>query len=188
MSGADSAAPQPPQEVIAYYGRGLQEQRLDQDKGRLERWRTEELLARYLPPPPAVVLDVGGGTGHYAAWLARRGYTVHLTDPVTLHLEQARDRSAAQSDAPLASVTQGDASRLEWGSNQVDAVLLLGPLYHLTARQERLDALREAWRVLKPRGTLIAVVISRFASTLDGLISHLFDDPRYAPIALAGRH
>jgi SAM-dependent methyltransferase len=65
----------------------------------------------------------------------------------------------------------------------VDAVLLLGPLYHLIAREERLDCLREAWRVLRPGGTLIAVAISRFASTLDGLVNHLFADARYAPIA-----
>jgi ubiquinone/menaquinone biosynthesis C-methylase UbiE len=183
MSGADALGPQPPAEVVAYYSRGLEEQRLVEGKGTLERWRTQELLVRYLPPSPSVVLDVGGGTGHYAAWLAQRGYIVHLIDPVVLHLEQARARSAAQPDAPLASVTHGDARRLDWGSGQVDAVLVLGPLYHLTTRQERLEALREAWRVLRPGGTLIAMVISRFASTLDGLVSHLFDDPRYAPVA-----
>src|SRR5438309_8288075 len=142
MSGADALGPQPPPEMVAYYGRGLEEQRLEEDKGKLERWRTQELLARYLPRPPAVVLDVGGGTGHYSVWLAQRGYTVHLIDPVPLHVEQARARSAAQCDAPLASITQGDARRLHWGAGQVDAVLLLGPLYHLTAREERLDCLR----------------------------------------------
>ena len=46
-----------------------------------ERFRTQELLLRYLPAPPAVVLDVGGGTGQYATWLAALGYTVHLVDP-----------------------------------------------------------------------------------------------------------
>jgi ubiquinone/menaquinone biosynthesis C-methylase UbiE len=183
MSGADASRPEPPPEVVAFYGRGLEEQRLDEGKGKLERWRTQELLARYLPPQPAVVLDVGGGTGHYSVWLAQRGYSVHLIDPVPLHVEQARARSAAQPDTPLASIAQGDARRLHWGAGQVDAVLLLGPLYHLTTREERLDCLREAWRVLRPGGTLIAVVISRFASTLDGLVNHLFADPRYAPIA-----
>jgi hypothetical protein len=67
------------------------------DVGRLERVRTEELIARFLPPAPATVLDVGGGPGAYAVWLARRGYAVHLVDPVELHVEQAREASARQA-------------------------------------------------------------------------------------------
>jgi ubiquinone/menaquinone biosynthesis C-methylase UbiE len=179
----DAERPQPPDEVLEYYALGLEDRRLAEGKGALERARTEELLARYLPLAPAVVLDVGGGTGHYAAWLAARGYTVHLVEPVPLHLELARARSAAQAHAPLASIVQGDARHLEWQPNTVDAVLLLGPLYHLITVADRLECLWEAWRVLRPEGRLIAVLISRFASTLDGLVSHLFEDPRFATIA-----
>src|SRR5437660_5084703 len=140
--------PQPPREVLEFYARGQENERLDREEGKLERCRTQELLLRYLPAPPVVVLDVGGGTGQYATWLAEHGYTVHLVDPVPLHLDQARARSAAQPQAPLASVSGGDARRLDWPSEHVDAVLLLGPLYHLTERSDRLRALNEAWRVL----------------------------------------
>src|SRR5690606_14383279 len=87
-----------------YYGRGLEQQRLSQGAGRVELARTLVLLERFLPPPPAVICDVGGGSGAYAAWLARRGYTVHLVDSVPLHVEQARAASAAQPLHPLASV------------------------------------------------------------------------------------
>ena len=179
----EAERPQPPDEVLEYYALGLEDRRLGEGKGPLERARTEELLARYLPPVPAVVLDVGGGTGHYALWLAARGFTVHLVEAVPLHLELAGARSAAQAHAPLASIVQGDARHLEWQPNTVDAVLLLGPLYHLITVADRLECLREAWRVLRPEGRLIAVLISRFASTLDGLVSHLFEDPRFASIA-----
>src|SRR5215471_19090605 len=179
----EAERPQPPDEVLEYYALGLEDRRLGEGKGPLERARTEELLARYLPPVPAVVLDVGGGTGHYALWLAARGFTVHLVEAVPLHLELAGARSAAQAHAPLASIVQGDARHLEWPPNAVDAVVLLGPLYHLTTATDRLDCLREAWRVLRPGGRLIAALISRFASTLDGLISHLFEDPHFASIA-----
>ncbi len=55
----------------------------------LERVRTQELLARFLPPPAATVLDVGGSTGVHADWLARRGYSVHLIDPVEEHVTVA---------------------------------------------------------------------------------------------------
>jgi ubiquinone/menaquinone biosynthesis C-methylase UbiE len=190
MSSGEGAGP--PEEVLAYYARGLEDRRLSEGKGWLERTRTEELLEQHLPPPPATVLDAGGGTGRYAAWLARRGYTVHLVDPVPLHLEQAAARSAEQPDAPLASISRGDARQLEQSEGEVDAVLLLGPLYHLTESADRMQCLREALRVLRPGGTVVAVVISRFASTLDGLVSHLFADPRYAEIAwqdlATGRH
>ena len=174
--------PQPPREVLEFYARGQENERLDREEGKLERCRTQELLLRYLPAPPVVVLDVGGGTGQYATWLAEHGYTVHLVDPVPLHLDQARARSAAQPQAPLASVSGGDARRLDWPSEHVDAVLLLGPLYHLTERSDRLRALNEAWRVLRPNGVVLVAAISRFASALDGLVSHFFTDPRYAPI------
>lgn len=69
----------------------------------------QELLLRGLPPPPAVILDVGGGSGVYAHWLAAQGYTVHLVDGVPLHVEQARQASATQGAFPLASAEVGDA-------------------------------------------------------------------------------
>jgi hypothetical protein len=82
-------------EVIAFYQRGDEAGRLE-SLGRLEFARTMELLERFLPPVPAVVLDVGGGAGGYALPLARRGYEVHLLDPIALHLEQALAEEAAQ--------------------------------------------------------------------------------------------
>jgi ubiquinone/menaquinone biosynthesis C-methylase UbiE len=97
------------EEVLGYYTRGLEEERLIHNaEGLLERVRTQELLGRFLPPPPDVVLDVGGGTGHYAVWRAERGYEVHLSDPVPLHIEQARRRSSAAT-RPVASISLGDA-------------------------------------------------------------------------------
>jgi SAM-dependent methyltransferase len=58
-------------------------------------------------------------------------------------------------------------------------VLLLGPLYHLPDPEERRRALEEARRVLRPRGVLAAAAISRFASTIDGLLKRLVDDPEF---------
>jgi ubiquinone/menaquinone biosynthesis C-methylase UbiE len=148
----------------------------------LELARTRELITRYLPGQPQVVLDVGGGPGTYACWLAALGHEVHLLDAVPLHVEQARAASARQPQCPLGSVGLGDARRLPWPDASADAVLLLGPLYHLTRRAERLTALREAHRVLRPGGLLLVAAISRFASLLDGLVSGYLSDPDYLRI------
>jgi SAM-dependent methyltransferase len=99
-----------------------------------------------------------------------------------LHVEQAREASARQRDHPLASVRLGDARRLDTADASADAVLLMGPLYHLTERGERLMALREARRVLRPGGLVVAVGISRFASLFSGLAADLLGEPEAATI------
>jgi ubiquinone/menaquinone biosynthesis C-methylase UbiE len=173
-----------PKEIEAYYLRSKESERLSNEWGELERLRTQSILARYLPPVPAVVFDVGGGAGVYALPLAKQGYQVHLIDPMDLHLEQARI-CAAESGVALASIARGDARRLEAPSSDADAVLLLGPLYHLVERSDRLQALRESRRILKPRGILFAASISRFASLIDGLSRGFFRDAEFRKIVAA---
>jgi ubiquinone/menaquinone biosynthesis C-methylase UbiE len=167
-------------EIAAHYAGVSERQRLG--PWSLERVRTGELLGRHLPPPPAVVLDVGGAAGVYALPLAARGYEVHLVDPLALHVEQALSASREQPATPLASATVGDARQLDRPDASVDAALLLGPLYHLTARADRIRALAEARRVLRPGGVLAAAAISRFASTCDGLLRGYLDEPGFEAI------
>jgi ubiquinone/menaquinone biosynthesis C-methylase UbiE len=174
-------------EVAAFYARGLERDRLAAGPGALEFVRTQALLERYLPAPPAVVADVGGGPGRYAVWLAERGYRVHLVDPVALHVEQARAAAKGWPGAMLASAEVGDARALRLPDASADAVLLLGPLYHLPERAERLQALAEARRVCRRGGVIIAAAISRFASTLDGLRGGYLEDPAFAALAAGDR-
>ena len=169
------------EDMQRYYERGCERERLTRGGGTLELVRTQELLQRYLPPPPADVLDVGGGSGVYAAWLAHAGYRVHLVDPVPLHIEQAADTAAAQPGHPFTAVV-GDARRLDEPDASFDAVLLFGPLYHLTERTERLAALAEARRVLRPGGIALVMAISRFGSLLDGVRQGYLGDPEAAQV------
>jgi SAM-dependent methyltransferase len=156
------------------------------ERDRLSTWawlefaRTKELLRRHLPPAPARVLDVGGGPGAYAAWLAELGYEVHLVDPVPLHVEQAA--AAARTARSPFTVAEGDARSLSEGASSFDVVLLLGPLYHLIRREERLAALSEARRVVVSGGVMAAAGISRFASILDGLARGLLLHPEFQSI------
>ena len=80
-----------------------------------------------------------------------RGYDVVLIDPVPLHVEQARARGC-----PEARI--GDARALDRPDRSADAVLLMGPLYHLVDRDERLQAWREAARVVRPGGVVAAAL------------------------------
>jgi ubiquinone/menaquinone biosynthesis C-methylase UbiE len=170
-----------PKEIEAHYLEGGESERLSNEWGELERLRTQAILARHLPSAPAVILDVGGGAGAYALPLAKQGYEVHLIDPVELHLEQARTYAQASGIA-LASITQGDARHLDFPASSADAVLLLGPLYHLVERSDRLQALLEARRVLKPQSVLFAASISRFASLIDGLSRGFFQAAEFRKI------
>jgi SAM-dependent methyltransferase len=161
-------------EVLAHYGEGAEHDRLA-GRPSLELLRTRVLLERYLPSPPARVLDIGGASGVHASWLAGRGYRVHLIDPVPLHREQA-------AAAGGFSVAAGDARDLPEPDDRYDAVLLLGPLYHLTERGDRLRALAEARRVTRPGGLVVAAVISRYASMFDAFFRGFIDEPGFAAL------
>jgi ubiquinone/menaquinone biosynthesis C-methylase UbiE len=167
--------------IADYYGRAPEESRLEHGAFRLEQARTRELIERHAPPPPATVLDVGGAAGAYALWLASTGYDVHLVDPVPRLVSEASRRSEAATHH-LASCRVGDARALDFPDAVADLVLMLGPLYHLTERTDRVRALGEGRRVLRTGGHLLLAAISRSASALDGLSRELFADPRFGAI------
>jgi ubiquinone/menaquinone biosynthesis C-methylase UbiE len=167
------------EKILAYYNQGLESARLSGESP--ERLRTESILRRLLPKPPAMILDVGGADGVYAFPLARAGYEVHLVDPIPLHIRQGRER-AETSGVQLASIREGDARKLEFADSSADAVLFLGPLYHLCVRTDRLAALREAHRTLKQGGVFLGAFISRYASLLDGLRQDWMERDEFAAI------
>lgn len=150
-----------------HYDRGRELGRLDESSGQLEFERTKEIILRYLPPPPGVVADIGGGPGRYALWLARLGYQVLHRDLMPLHVEQLQQ--AANGDRRIEAAV-ADARKLDLGSESADAVLLLGPLYHLDRRMDRMQALAEAKRVVRQGGPIFVAAISRWATRMDGIL------------------
>ncbi|MFI0712008.1 class I SAM-dependent methyltransferase [Streptomyces inhibens] len=161
MTTPRTSAPHIAPEILEFYGETINEaDRLTTSAdGVLEMVRTQELLRRYLPDAPAGVLDVGGGPGVHAQWLVKDGYTVHLVDPVPRHIAQAAKTGA--------TVELGDARALMAADDSYDVVLVLGPLYHLLDREDRLQALREAARVVRPGGLVAAAAIGRYASLFE---------------------
>lgn len=167
-----------------HYRLGLERDRLTSGQGILERERTRFLLAGRLPAAPADIVDVGGGAGVHARWLADQGHRVTMFDRYPLHVEQAR----AESDAGVGfAVEEADARELPLPDHSADAVVMLGPLYHLVERSERISALAEARRVLRPGGVLAAAVISRHASFLDGVFRRLLEQPGYPEVVDRGQ-
>jgi SAM-dependent methyltransferase len=155
-------------DMLEYYDRGGEDTRLVDT---IELLRTKVLLHRYLPPE-ADILDVGGGSGIYSTWLIEQGHRVRLVDPVPRHVATAHAKGI--------DAVQGDARALDEPDGSRDAVLLLGPLYHLLQREDRVRALREARRVT--RDLVIAAVISRWASLYEGMLRGLVDSPGFLPM------
>jgi SAM-dependent methyltransferase len=149
-------------EIVDFYTGYDEAGRLDRRPSfQLERIRTLELLEQHLPAAPAAILDVGGGPGAYARPLLAAGYRVRLVDLVPAHVDQAR------AGQPPIDAVVGDARSLPVPDHSYDATLLLGPLYHLLDHGDRMRALREAVRVTRPGGVVMAAAISRYAGPLD---------------------
>jgi SAM-dependent methyltransferase len=169
---------EPLRDVVEYYEQYAEESRLEQGPSRLEFERTRDILTRVLPAPPARVVDVGGAAGVYSAWLAASGYDVRLLDGSPRLVAEARRRNATLT-RKISALDVGDARALPYEDGSADVVLLMGPLYHLPSRDDRVAALREALRVLAPGGLIAVAAISRFASALDGLARGLATDPAF---------
>ncbi|MGH9229368.1 MAG: class I SAM-dependent methyltransferase [Acidimicrobiales bacterium] len=174
--------------VVRHYEANREQDRLVGGLAELELVRTREILRRHLPPPPLRILDVGGATGVHAAWLLQDGYRVHLVDITPSHVDEARVSLAAHG----LTAEVGDARHLAAPDGSFDAVLVLGPLYHLVERADRVAALEEARRVVKPAGLVAVAAISRFASLIDGLVRGFLFEPEFRRIVRGdladGRH
>ncbi len=142
---------------------------------RLERHRTEyaltcRVLRDHLPPPPARIADIGGGVGRYAIALASQGYAVTPVDISPKSLAFARSQ-AAEAGVSFEACLEATATDLRlFPAHVFDAVLLMGPLYHLLEHGERLRAVRETHRILRPRSPVFASFINRFSVVMQAIV------------------
>lgn len=151
---------------------GFYDDNAQREWDRLDRHRTElaltlKALDEYLPPAPADVLDIGGGPGRYAIELSRRGYSLTLLDLAQTNLDLATQK-AAEASVSLHRTLHANALDLgALADSTFDAVLLMGPLYHLVKLEDRIRCIDEAKRVLKPGGLLFAAFINRYGVFVD---------------------
>ena len=170
-------------QIRQFYSNEMEKDRLDQELFQLEGIRTKEIIARYLTKGGMTIADIGGGAGYYAFWMQSLGHQVTLIDLSPRNIELVAERSR-RSDIQLASFHTGDATKLDLEDNQFDLVLVLGPLYHLTDKTERIKALSEAKRIVKPGGFVLTAVISRYASLFDGFKRDLVYDDQFVKMLI----
>ena len=152
--------------VLAGYNAGIERNRLNTGIGRIEFAYTKELLTAHLPPPPAVIYDIGGGYGEYAWWLTSLGYEVHLFDLSETNIAMSAVLAEQYPEHALHSAEVCDARCVPRADHTADAVLLMGPLYHITEYAERLAALAECKRLLRPGGMLFAAALTPYSVLL----------------------
>ena len=152
--------------VLAGYNAGIEWNRLHTDIGRIEFAYTKELLISHLPPPPAVIYDIGGGYGEYAWWLTSLGYEVHLFDLSETNIAMSASLSEKYPGCSLHTAEVCDARSIPRADGTADAVLLMGPLYHITEYEERIAALKECKRLLRPCGVLFVAALTPYSVLL----------------------
>ncbi|NBC67780.1 class I SAM-dependent methyltransferase [Paenibacillus sacheonensis] len=157
-------------DVVAYYSKFDEWGRLDREP--LEFKVNWHFISSYLPAG-GHVLDNGAGPGKYAMELAKRGYAVTLADltpeQVKIAEEKASELGLAHRFADFLVRDARDLHGLE--SEQFDAALMLGPLYHLQREEDRVKAVQELYRVTKPGGIVFAAVRPRIRKVLTALMS-----------------
>jgi SAM-dependent methyltransferase len=164
MQANDNTAPDPVRAYYASLGEREWARLGNPDDGALEFAITRHVLDRFLPPR-ARILDLGGGPGRYAIWLAQRGHRVVLADlsPELLDIARRKVGRAELGDG-IEEITQADARDLSrWGDRSFDAALCLGPFYHLPEPDDRERAASELNRVLCPDGVVFVALMPRYA-------------------------
>ncbi len=158
--------------VLAGYDAGIERNRLREGIGIIEFERTKEILLERLPKPPAVIYDVGGAYGEYTWWLASLGYEVHLFDLSATNIRMSRELAAEYPGVRLKAAEVCDARRVPRPDRSADAILLMGPLYSIPEKEERLLALRECNRLLRDGGVLFSAALTPYSVLIPRIVHY----------------
>lgn len=149
--------------LAEYYGGYDEDGRLRSKHGMVEYVTTMKYIEKYLKPGMRI-LEIGAATGRYSHALARRGYQVDAVELVEHNIEIFKQNTV---EGEPVTIRQGNAMDLSsFGSETYDITLLLGPMYHLFTREDKLMALSEAVRVTKTGGIVFAAYCMGDASIL----------------------
>jgi len=152
------------QYLIDYYGRGYEDGRLASRHGSVEYLTTMRYIDKYIKPGDRVI-EIGAGTGRYAHALARAGHAVDAVELIEYNIGVFKQNTRP---GERITVAQGNAVDLRgFAGDTYDITLLLGPMYHLYNKEDKLKALSEAIRVTKKNGVLFVAYCISDPSVLD---------------------
>jgi len=164
------------EKVQSYYNMFNEWGRFDTAEGRLEFELTLPIITTHLQKE-SEILDLGGGPGRYTIELAKLGHLLHLADLSQTLLDVAKIKIDEFGIKNIKSITQTNAVDLSiYADSSFDAVLLFGPLYHLTDESERLSCIEEIKRVLKQGGLVFAAFIPYLCGAI-GVAERMFRFP-----------
>jgi len=149
-------------DIVDYYTRNLEGEHVRLERHQLEFDLTWRYLSNYLPRQ-GHILEIGAATGRYTLELARRGYRVTAVDMTAALLEKCNENLVTEGLEGQVQLVVADARNLsEVTEKEFDAVLLMGPLYHLIVESDRKLALEEAFDRLKVGSIIFSSFISRY--------------------------
>ncbi|MBQ9318859.1 MAG: class I SAM-dependent methyltransferase [Bacilli bacterium] len=135
--------------LITYYNKFNEDKRLKTKHGQVEFIVTMKYIHSFLKKGMNII-EIGAGTGQYSVNLANEGYNVTAVELVKHNL-----RVIEKKNKNIKTIL-GNAINLKMISdNTYDLTLLLGPMYHLISKEEKIQALNEAKRITKKDGIIM---------------------------------
>jgi ubiquinone/menaquinone biosynthesis C-methylase UbiE len=154
-------------EIEMHYNKFNEDKRLLSRHGHVEFVTTmkyvhiylDEILKDVSSKSDIKIIDIGAGTGAYSVPLANEGYDLTAVELVKHNLGLLKAKGAN------VKAYQGNALKLKrFEDNSFDMALLFGPMYHLFSKEDKLKALSEAKRVVKPGGyILVAYIMNEYS-------------------------
>lgn len=159
-------------DIVKLYNSDPEKEHTRLEEHQLEYDLTWRYFEQYLPAQGSI-LEIGAATGRYTLELAGRGYTVTAVDLSEALLEECRKNLSAEGHENQVQLIVADARDLSKVTRKdFDAVLLMGPLYHLIEEEDRRTALNEVFEHLNNGGILFSSFISRYGIMCDLIKDH----------------
>lgn len=153
--------------LIKYYNKFNEDKRLTHRHGIVEYITAKKYIDKYIKPNSKII-DIGAGTGKYSIALYNEGHDVTAIELIKHNL------MTLKKNCKEITSYQGNAINLsKEKDNTYDLVLLFGPLYHLINFEDKVKALKEAKRILKPNGIImISYYMNEYAIIKHGFIEN----------------
>lgn len=138
--------------VTDFYNQYDEDARLKRRCGQVEYVTTNEYIHKYLKQGDKII-EIGAGTGAYSIPLAREGYDVTAVELVEHNLEILKSKITGDMNIKTYQGNALDMSR--FANDSFDVTLVLGPMYHLFTKEDKIKALKEAKRITKKDGYIL---------------------------------